>query len=69
MIGASSIGGGPPCSSVLLWALALVALRATLGALKCFSGVPLWARFLPSSILTFHIYEQTRRLIVGRYLD
>jgi hypothetical protein len=31
--------------------------------------VPLWLRFLPSSILTFLIYEQTRRLIVGQYLD
>lgn len=31
--------------------------------------LPLWARFLPSSILTFHIYEQCRMLLVGKYLD
>jgi hypothetical protein len=31
--------------------------------------VPLWARFLPSSVLTFIIYEQARRLLVGSYLD
>ena len=30
---------------------------------------PLWLRFLPSSILTFLIYEQSRRLLLGRYLD
>ena len=29
----------------------------------------LWARFLPSSVLTFHIYEQSRRLLLGKYLD
>lgn len=40
------------------------------GARGLFRGwVPLWARFLPSSILTFHIYEQTRRVLLGRYLD
>ena len=31
--------------------------------------VPLWARFLPSSVLTFVIYEQARWLLVGGYLD
>ena len=31
--------------------------------------VPLWARFLPSSFLTFHIYEQSRKLLLGKYLD
>ena len=31
--------------------------------------VPLWLRFLPSSVLTFHIYEQARRLLLGSYLD
>ena len=31
--------------------------------------VPLWARFLPSSVLTFVIFEQTRWLLLGRYLD
>ena len=30
---------------------------------------PLFVRFLPSSVLTFFIYEQARRLLVGRYLD
>ena len=30
---------------------------------------PLWVRFLPSSVLTFFIYEQARRVLVGRYLD
>ncbi len=30
---------------------------------------PLWLRFLPSSVLTFHIYEQSRRLLLGSYLD
>lgn len=31
--------------------------------------LPLWARFLPSSVLTFHIYEQTRRALLGSYLQ
>eukprot|EP00928_Gymnodinium_smaydae_P040475 TRINITY_DN27451_c0_g2_i1.p1 TRINITY_DN27451_c0_g2~~TRINITY_DN27451_c0_g2_i1.p1 ORF type:complete len:328 (-),score=42.62 TRINITY_DN27451_c0_g2_i1:561-1511(-) len=31
--------------------------------------VPLWARFLPSSVLTFVIFEQSRRLLIGNYLD
>ena len=31
--------------------------------------LPLWARFLPSSFLTFHIFEQTRRLLLGTYLN
>ena len=40
------------------------------GALALFRGWgPLWARFLPSSLLTFVIYEQARRLLVGNYMD
>jgi hypothetical protein len=40
------------------------------GALALFRGwAPLWARFLPSSVLTFHIYEQARRLLGSGYLD
>tara|TARA_B110001452_G_scaffold193945_1_gene163922 strand:- start:526 stop:1434 length:909 start_codon:yes stop_codon:yes gene_type:complete len=31
--------------------------------------LPLWARFLPSSVLTFFIFEQTRKLLLGAYLD
>ena len=31
--------------------------------------LPLWARFLPSSVLTFFIYEQARRVLLGSYLD
>ena len=31
--------------------------------------VPLWARFLPSSLLTFILYEQARRVLLGTYLD
>ena len=30
--------------------------------------LPLWARFLPSSVLTFYIYEQLRMLLVGSYM-
>jgi hypothetical protein len=30
---------------------------------------PLWLRFLPSSVLTFAIYEQARLLLLGKYLD
>ena len=30
---------------------------------------PLWLRFLPSSVLTFVIYEQSRKLLLGNYLD
>ena len=30
--------------------------------------VPLWLRFLPSSVLTFLIYEQSRRIMLGEYL-
>ena len=30
--------------------------------------LPLWARFLPSSVLTFYIYEQFRMLLVGSYM-
>ena len=30
--------------------------------------LPLWARFLPSSVLTFVIYEQARKVLVGEFL-
>ena len=30
--------------------------------------LPLWARFLPSSVLMFVIYEQLRRAMLGDYL-
>lgn len=40
------------------------------GAAALFRGwTPLWARFLPSSVLTFVIYEQSRRLLLGKYLE
>ena len=40
------------------------------GAVALFRGWgPLWARFLPSSLLTFVIYEQARRFLVGNYMD
>lgn len=40
------------------------------GAVAMFRGwTPLWLRFLPSSVLTFLIYEQSRRLLLGQYLD
>jgi hypothetical protein len=45
-------------------------LLAEGGVPSLFRGwVPLWARFLPSSVLTFAIYEQARRILTGRYLD
>ena len=31
--------------------------------------LPLWARMMPSGLLTFHIYEQCRRLLGGAYLE
>lgn len=31
--------------------------------------LPLWGRFLPSSVLTFYIYEQLRHAILGTYLE
>lgn len=40
------------------------------GVQALFRGwVPLWLRFLPSSVLTFLIYEQARRMLGGRYLE
>lgn len=30
--------------------------------------LPLWARFLPSTVLTFLIYEQARKLLLGTFL-
>ena len=30
--------------------------------------LPLWARFLPSTVLTFLIYEQARKLLLGDFL-
>ena len=30
---------------------------------------PLWLRFLPSSVFTFLIYEQSRRILLGKYLE
>ena len=40
------------------------------GAQAMFRGwMPLWLRFLPSSVLTFLIYEQSRQVLTGSYLD
>lgn len=40
------------------------------GPLHFFRGwTTIWARFVPSGLLTFHIYEQTRRLLGGEYLQ
>ena len=45
-------------------------LVAEQGAAIVWRGwLPLWARFLPSSVLTFHIYEQSRYFLLGSYLD
>ena len=30
--------------------------------------LPLWLRFLPSTVLTFVIYEHMRKLLVGEYM-
>lgn len=58
-------GGGP--TTPLGSAQALVAEG---GAAALFRGwIPLWARFLPSSVLTFVIYEQSRRILLGKYLE
>ena len=58
---------GRPYASPLACVRALVADG---GAAALFRGwVPLWLRFLPSSVLTFVIYEQSRRILGGRYLD
>ena len=46
------------------------ALVAEGGPMALFRGwTPLWARFLPSSLLTFVIFEQSRKLLLGKYLD
>jgi hypothetical protein len=41
------------------------------GVAALFRGwTPLWVRFLPSSVLTFLVYEQSRRVLLGKsYLD
>ena len=58
----------PP--QLTLQQLAAHALVRQGGPAALFRGwVPLWARFLPSSFLTFHIFEQTRRVLMGGYLD
>lgn len=45
-------------------------LVSTGGPMALMRGwLPLWARFLPSSFLTFHIFEQMRKLLLGKYLD
>lgn len=31
--------------------------------------LPLWSRFLPSSVMTFYIYEQLRYYVLGGYLN
>lgn len=58
---------GRPHASPLACARALIAEGGARALLR--GWVPLWLRFLPSSLLTFLIYEQSRRLLVGRYLD
>jgi len=58
---------GRPYSSPYACGASLVAEG---GPVALFRGwVPLWMRFLPSSILTFLIYEQSRRVLLGSYLD
>ena len=58
---------GRPYASA--WAAASDLVR-TDGPIALMRGwLPLWARFLPSSFLTFHIFEQTRRVLIGKYLD
>lgn len=44
-------------------------LLKTRGPAIFFRGwVPLWARFLPSTVLTFVIFEQARKLLLGEFL-
>ena len=50
------------------WACAGALLREHGPAVFFRGWTPLWARFLPSSVLTFLIYEQARRLLGGAYL-
>jgi hypothetical protein len=58
---------GRTYTSAAACARSLVAER---GPAALFRGwTPLWARFLPSSVLTFIIFEQSRRLLLGNYLD
>ena len=58
---------GRPYPNALACARALVAEGGPQALLR--GWVPLWARFLPSSILTFVIFEQSRRILIGQYLD
>ena len=59
--------GGGPTYTPLRSAQALVRKG---GAAALFRGwIPLWARFLPSSVLTFVIYEQSRKILLGKYLE
>ena len=58
---------GRPSASPWACAAALVAEGGPQALMR--GWVPLWARFLPSSVLTFLIYEQARRALLGSYLD
>lgn len=51
------------------WSCALALLRDNGPGIFLRGWTPLWARFVPSGLLTFHIYEQSRRLLGGRYLE
>jgi len=53
--------GGPVAT-----ARALLAARGP--AVFVRGWLPLWARFLPSTVLTFLIYEQARKLLLGTFL-
>ena len=58
---------GRPHSSP--WATALSLAREGGPTAFLRGWTPLWLRFLPSSVLTFVIYEQSRRVLLGKYLD
>ena len=60
-------GGGGGGGGALHCARAMLAAEGP--AVFWRGWLPLWARFLPSSVLTFYVYEQLRRALVGSYLD
>lgn len=58
--------GRPYCSA---WACAAALVHEGGPSALARGWTMLWARFLPSSFLTFIIYEQSRRALVGTYMD
>ena len=56
----------PGAGGVLACAKRLLAARGPRVFVR--GWLPLWARFLPSTVLTFLIYEQARKLLLGDFL-